>query len=311
MPQKAEPFLRWAGGKRWLARRIGDYVRQRLSGTYFEPFVGAGAMFFTISPAKAELSDINSGLINAFAEVARNHERLIKELRRIPVDADNYYRIRSKKPRTSFWKAVRFIYLNRTCYGGLHRENKKGEFNVPFGGGDRTPRVLWERNLLANASDLLSSPQVNTKVVDFREAINRAQSGDVVYCDPVYRRANGHSFDRYGPKVFGWEDQVDLAALCRQAQSRGALVLLSNAYCQKVSEIFDGAQEFALVKSKTIGNRAAHDDSHKEVLLVFEPYGRSNSEWSQIIENDVGNGRISDLERHTTGQSEAVGHLIV
>ena len=266
-------------------------------------------MFFSIAPSRAELSDINSGLINAYKEVAQNAEKLIRELRRIPVDSDTYYKVRSKKPRSAFKQALRFIYLNRTCYGGLHRENKSGEFNVPFGGGDRTPRILWEGDLLARASHLLLREDVIVQEADFRTTIAKSVRGDVVYCDPVYRRANGHSFDRYGPKLFGWEDQVDLAKLSREAQSRGVLVIVSNAYCERVSEIYYGAQEYVLLKSKTIGNRPNHNDSHKEVLLIFEPYGRVNFEWNTVISRHLfRNSRLGGARRRDISAME-VGQL--
>jgi len=102
-------------------------------------------MFFAIQPTIAVLSDINAELIDTYRMVAAEPKRLIRDLQKLAVDAETYYRIRSWEPKTAYDRALRFIYLNRTCYGGLYRTNRQGKFNVPFGGGSRTPEVLWRK----------------------------------------------------------------------------------------------------------------------------------------------------------------------
>jgi len=146
----AEPFLRWAGGKRWLARRIAPLIRLRLLGVYREPFPGGGSMFFATEPSQAVLSDLNSDLISAWVQVRNNPYELLDLIRALPVDAETYNRVRSERRGSKIERAARLIYLNRCCYGGLYRTNRRGEFNVPFGGGSRTPGPLWECNQLAN-----------------------------------------------------------------------------------------------------------------------------------------------------------------
>ena len=152
MSEQLHPFLRWAGGKRWLANRLALPIRTLLDqsrGRYIEPFLGGGAMFFAVAPKRSTLSDINDELINAFKQVREHPKYIANRLRNLPVDANTYYRIRDSSPRSDRGRAVRFIYLNRTCYGGLHRTNLKGKFNVPYGGGSRTPITLWRDGVLA------------------------------------------------------------------------------------------------------------------------------------------------------------------
>src|SRR5262249_52806771 len=148
-------FLRWAGGKRWLARKLAPSVSQFLKvseGRYFEPFLGSGAMFFAVAPASAVLSDTNPELIETFRMVAVAPKQIEQRLKRISVSATNYYIWRDKVCLTDIAKATRFIFLNRTCYGGLHRTNLNGQFNVPYGGGSRTPEILWKKDILARAA---------------------------------------------------------------------------------------------------------------------------------------------------------------
>src|SRR5262249_24543872 len=140
------PFLRWAGGKRWLGCILDDPIRKLLAqskGRYIEPFLGAGAMFFALGPSRSIISDINDELINCFIQVRDAPDYLLSKLSRIPVTAAAYYSVRDSSPKSDRGRAIRFIYLNRTCYGGLHRTNLRGEFNVPYGGGSRTPIALW------------------------------------------------------------------------------------------------------------------------------------------------------------------------
>lgn len=279
-----EPFLRWAGGKRWLASALAPLIKAHLRGTYFEPFLGSGAMFFTVAPERALLSDLNADLIGAFRAVAEAGEELLEEVRALPVNAETYYKLRAHEPRDPLQRAVRFIYLNRTCYGGIYRENKRGVFNTPYGGGSRTPASLWEKSLIERCSLPLCKDGVLLEVGDFELSLNAAEEGDVVYCDPAYRAATRSHFDRYGAVVFGWEDQVRLAKAAKRASSRGALVIVSNTYCAEVRELYGGATLIPLEKTKAIGNTAKDPNRRKEYLIVLEPEGEeaSGSAW-QIL----------------------------
>jgi DNA adenine methylase len=266
-----EPFLRWAGGKRWLAQLLAPALRGRLTGTYFEPFLGSGAVFFAVAPRRAVLSDLNADLIGAFRVVSERPSELLEELRALPVDADTYYGVRDQEPEDRFRRAVRFVYLNRTCYGGIYRENKRGHFNTPYGGGSRTTAPLWERSLLERCSARLSGEGIDLQVRDFEESLDAAGEGDVVYCDPAYRAATRAQFDRYGALVYGWDDQVRLARAAAHARDRGALVVVSNTHCPEVALLYRDATRVILEKAKAIGNAAKDPDRRKEYLLILDP----------------------------------------
>ncbi|ABG04791.1 DNA adenine methylase [Rubrobacter xylanophilus DSM 9941] len=266
-----EPFLRWAGGKRWLASTLAPIIKSRLRGTYIEPFLGSGAMFFAVAPEKALLSDLNADLVGAFRAVAERPDELLEEVRALPVNAETYYKLRADEPLDPLQRAVRFVYLNRTCYGGIYRENKRGVFNTPYGGGSRTPAPLWERALIERCSPLLRKGGITLEVSDFELSLDAAGEGDVVYCDPAYRAATRAHFDRYGAVVFGWEDQVRLAAAARRAGARGALVIISNTYCPEVRELYGDVTRILLEKTKAIGNAAKDPNRCKEYLIVLDP----------------------------------------
>lgn len=282
------PFLRWAGGKRWLAPKVAPLILDELSktkGSYIEPFVGAGAMFFYIAPKKAILADINTELIETYKEVSRNWLALVDELKNWPVEKEFYYSVRSSQPTTRFLRACRFLYLNRNCYGGLYRENKSGFFNVPFGGGDRNHLSLWEKELLQDASNTLQS-DLELTISDFEKVIKKAKKGDVIYCDPTYSTIKRKQFDRYGKTIFSWSDQMRLAISADQAMERGVVVIISNSGCFDLNDFYPRAYRISLNKTKTIGNKAKTKSIHQESLFILDPESRKKY-WQQIgeIEN--------------------------
>ncbi len=152
----AKSFLRWAGGKGWLPKTVAPIIVDRLGdGSYYEPFLGSAAMFFAVQPRRAMLSDNNKQLINTFRQVARKPEDLQRILRALRSTKKEYYRLRSAVPKTALERAARFIYLNRNCWGGLYRENRRGEFNVASGGGTRNHVSLAREPLLQTVARLL------------------------------------------------------------------------------------------------------------------------------------------------------------
>jgi len=237
----AKPFLKWPGGKRWLVNEIAPILRENLgpSGTYFEPFLGGGAMFFALAPKRAVLSDINGELINAYRVVARSASRVEKALRSLVVSSDEYYKIRSTVGGRAFDRAVRFIYLNRTAFGGIYRLNQFGEFNVPYGG--RSLDVLWRDHLIANASRVLRDMKIETS--DYAHIFDRAGRGDVIFADPTYTVAHDNNgFVRYNERNFSWRDQEQLAILARRAAARGVCVVITNAAHSAVRDLYPTAE---------------------------------------------------------------------
>jgi DNA adenine methylase len=166
---------------------------------------------------------------------------------------------------------VRFIYLNRTCYGGLYRENQKGKFNTPFGGGSRTPAPLWEHKLIKQANLLLSKNRIRIKTQDFTDSMRLAKRGDLIYCDPTYRSVTRNQFDRYGSVVFDWNDQIRLAKEAQKALNKGVFVAISNTNCDEIRTLYSGALFIHLFRSKSIGNRSKNSNSKKEFLIILDP----------------------------------------
>ena len=275
------PFLRWAGGKRWIAPRLAPVLSARLEQTYYEPFLGSGSVFFAVAPKRALLSDINVELINTYQVVAASAEALVNRLRCIPVNSREYYQLRQSEPADALSRAVRFIYLNRTCYGGIHRTNKDGKFNTPYGGGCRTPELLWRDGILLDAARILGRRAVRTRVADFSKAMETASEGDVVYCDPIYTTRAREQFDRYNSLLFGWEEQTRLRDAANAACLRGALVVISDTYSAEIQALYPSAFRIALERHKRIGNRAKDASRGFEYLIVLDPPDR-RKDWLTI-----------------------------
>jgi DNA adenine methylase len=263
----ASPFLKWPGGKRWAAAWIRETAR--FTGAYIEPFLGGGAVFFSLAPRRAVLSDLNADLINAYRIVRDQPEALVDEIQTYDVSESDYYRIRAARPDEPLQRAARFLYLNRTAFAGLYRENRRGEFNVPFG-RDRRPDALWRDNLIASASRALQG--VELAACDFAVSLRRAGPGDLVYCDPTYtvmQHATG--FRRYNERTFSWSDQERLASEAGSARDRGARILVSNAFHPSVRALYPTAQVFELARRSAIARDPANRGSITEYLFVLSP----------------------------------------
>ena len=278
---KCRPFLRWAGGKRWLAPTLAPIIKKRLKeNTYFEPFLGSAAMFFSIQPDKAHISDLNQELINSFIQIKQNWERLLKEIIDWPITKDFYYQLRTNSFNDPVKRAARFIYLNRTCYGGLYRENLKGVFNVPYGGGDRNTNLLRSGEIFKNAS-LTLNKDITIKHSDYKNIFAEPQKGDVLYLDPVYSSVTTKQFDRYGAIKFTWEDQIKIAKCSYELMQKGVLIIISNSFTKEIEDLYPFAYQIELSKKKSIGNKANDTNTHKEYLLVCDPKKQKKS-WERI-----------------------------
>lgn len=263
------PFLKWPGGKRWLATTITNHIAPYPYKRYFEPFLGGGAVFFRLCPKVAVLSDINEDLINVYIQVRDYPSELIKRLKRIRVSEEQYYALRESIPNCPIKRAVRFLYLNRTAFGGIYRLNRDGQFNVPYGGGERTPASLWRDGLIEKASDALHGVQL--LVSDFESIIDQAQTHDVVYCDPTYTVAHeNNGFVRYNERNFSWADQKRLAVACIRAMNRGSTVIMSNAYHCSIRKLYPEAHKQILERTSLVSRKAEGRRIVHEYLLVLK-----------------------------------------
>jgi len=231
-----KPFIKWAGGKRWLASDP-SFTLPDFSGRYIEPFLGGAAVFFHIQPSNALLSDVNPRLIETYLCIRDCWPQVLQELKRMQRLHNKafYYEERSRKRQKPHTRAAQFLYLNRTCYNGLYRENLKGEFNVPIGTKDK---VIFADEDFYEISKVLQNADIRTS--DFDKTIAEAGKGDLVFADPPYTTAhNMNGFIKYNQNIFSWQDQVRLRDALFAAASRGARVVLTNADHESIKELYD------------------------------------------------------------------------
>jgi len=248
----ARPFLRWAGGKGWLSEAVAAVVRDYVEERYFEPFLGSGAVFFSMRPKSAVLSDVNSDLVTTYTAIRDDVSGVLRELSRLKVSKSDFLAIRESRPVLDVKRAARFLYLNRTCFNGLYRVNKMGNFNTPYGGGDRTPELLFDSLRLPLASAALSGAIIGHD--DFSVSVSKASKGDFVYCDPAYTtKHRDGSFIRYNESLFSWRDQVRLRELADLACRRGAVVIVSNAADPSISKLYHPWRPLLLTRRSSIG----------------------------------------------------------
>lgn len=239
MIPEARPFLKWAGGKRQLLPQYAPYFPDlQAISHYYEPFIGSAAVYFHLQPLHATLSDRNQRLIEVYQVVQSQVEALIEALKGHLNESDYFYRVRAQNPAelTAVKRAARLIYLNKTCYNGLYRENQKGKFNVPFG-RYVNPKICDADRLRAVSEQLQG---IEILAADFETAVAAAQAGDFVYFDPPYaplsKTSNFTSYDQYG---FGEAEQIRLADTMHDLTRRGVQVMLSNSAAPLVSQLYE------------------------------------------------------------------------
>lgn len=266
-----EPFLRWAGGKRFLVNRFKKYVPSNFNEhAYYEPFLGSGSLFFALRPKKARLSDANEHLMECYKYVKRNPNLIADYVREHGKRSCEryYYRIRGKYNRSGFSaaQAARFIYLNRTCFNGIFRVNKWGEFNVPYGW--KEPPVLPDRRWLRKASSILRKAKLGSG--PYEKALKKASAGDFVYLDPPYPPLNHTSnFTRYTKDRFAEAEQGQLADVVHDLDARGCLVMMSNADIPLIRKLFRGYNIHSLSVTRWITCKAK---KHRVDELVITNY---------------------------------------
>lgn len=244
--QAVTPFVKWAGGKRQLLSELREHIPAKF-GTYYEPFVGGGAMTFSIlsdnPQATCSLSDLNSDLIITYVTVRDRVEELISSLRKHAANyvLDSkvyYYATRAAVPRSQVGKASRLLFLNKTCFNGLYRVNSNGQFNVPI--GSYTNPNIVNADALRAASRALRSRKISINCCDFTAVLRTAKRGDFVYFDPPYRpTSKTSSFTSYTRMDFGMRDFARLAETCDKLSKRGCYVLMSNSDVSDVRTTFN------------------------------------------------------------------------
>ncbi|MGD2076851.1 MAG: DNA adenine methylase [Chloroflexota bacterium] len=270
----AVPFLKWAGGKRRLLKQYAPYFPDRRAiGRYYEPFIGSAAVFFHLQPVDACLSDVNRQLVEIYLVVQRDVEGLIQALQVHRNEHDYYYQVRALDPTTltDVERAARLIFLNRTCYNGLYRENRRGQFNVPF--GRYANPTICDEDRLRRASRALQG--VDLVVDDFANVVDEAGPGDFVYFDPPYAPLSATSnFTSYNRHGFDHDDQRRLAEAIDNLTRRNVYVMLSNSSAPLIYELYDrpGLRLVPIQARRNINSKADGRGPVKELLILnYEP----------------------------------------
>ena len=256
-----DPILKWAGGKRQLLPELlplFDPARR-----YLEPFLGGAALLFALEPGEAVANDSNTDLIRTYTAVRDRPEEVFEALSRHRNEKEYFLRLRAVQPGdlNEVEAAARLIFLNKTCFNGLYRVNRRNEFNVPFGGYRRPS--LPTLDTLRRAAEVLQAVTLENRDVE-EFALEPAREGDQVYLDPPYVPVSEYSdFTRYTPAQFGDADQVRVAKLARTLVDRGCLVVASNSDHARVRELYEG---FAV--REVAVRRAMNRGSGLEVILV-------------------------------------------
>jgi len=272
---EASPFIKWAGGKHSLLAQFAPHFPPSSSyQRYFEPFVGSAAVFFHLQPTNGYLLDVNPRLIEVYQIVRDDVEELIQQLKQHRNDKDYFYAVRAQDEiaLSAVQRAARFIFLNKTCYNGLYRVNRQGQFNVPYG-RYKNPRICDESGLRA-ANRALQNTQL--KVADFEVLLNLAQPGDLVYFDPPYEPLSAtSSFTSYTTGGFSSEDQRRLAAVFRTLDSRGCLLMLSNSSAPLIYQLYQGYHIHNISARRAINSKP---DGRGVILeLLVTNFGRTES----------------------------------
>ncbi len=269
--QNIAPFVKWVGGKRQLLSSIFEHIPETFT-TYYEPFVGGGAVLFHLKPKKAVTNDGNSELINVYKVIKDHVDELLEALKKHRNDSEYYYSIRSQDRYTDFEqlsdveRASRTIYLNKTCYNGLYRVNSAGEFNAPFG-RYKKPNIVNEKTLKA-VNHYLNHNDVKILNTDFEEALKGVRKGAFVYFDPPYDPISKSSnFTGYTSGGFDQKEQIRLKKVCDGLNSRGIRFLLSNSATHFIKDLYNEYTIISTEANRCINSNGKKRGKVEEVLI--------------------------------------------
>ena len=272
---KGKPFVKWAGGKRQIIDKLKEFVPKEFN-TYYEPFVGGGALLFELSPKSAVINDSNKELMNIYTCI-KDEEKFVKmcqELNHYETkhSEEFYYDIRDKDKNkekyekiVDYKKAARTIYLNKACFNGLYRVNSKGEFNVPFNKKNKVN--TYDSQNLGIIHSYFNFNDVKILCTDFEEAVRDAKSGDFIYFDPPYD-SDTETFNSYTEEGFKKQDQVRLANCFKELASRGCFVMLSNHNTELVNKLYKDYNIHVIKAKRVINSKGNKRGSVEEVIIT-------------------------------------------
>lgn len=275
---KGKPFVKWAGGKRQIMNELLKYIPENYN-TFYEPFVGGGALFFELFNSygkKAVINDYNKELMNVYRCLKDEilFDKLFNELNHHMTNhsEDYYYEIRNidrnkkKFSKISDYKrAARTIYLNKACFNGLYRVNSNDEFNVPFGKKSRVN--IYDGQNLGIVHCILNINEVEILSTDFEEAVATAKKGDFIYLDPPYD-SDTKTFNDYTENGFGKDEQIRLAELFKKLSKKGCYVMLSNHNTKLVKELYKDFNIHVIKAKRNINANGKKRGKVEEVIVT-------------------------------------------
>jgi DNA adenine methylase len=272
-----KPFLKWVGGKSKVLPQLRDFFPANFN-VYFEPFVGGGAVFFGIVVTKATINDINESLIGAYVNVRDNVDLLIKSLQTIQaayykldpdLQKDMFYKFRDEynqlQDKNALRKSSLLIFLNKTCFNGMYRENRSGGFNVPF--GKHTHPTICDENSLRQVSSFLQK----TKILSgsYNDALVSAKGGDFVYLDPPYYPLNKtSSFTSYSEGDFLEKEQIELKACFDALTKKGCKVMMSNSNTEFIRELYKEYRQESVMVARSINANGSGRSKISEIVVL-------------------------------------------
>ena len=272
---KAKPFVKWAGGKRQIIDKLKQYVPDEYN-TYYEPFIGGGALLFELAPKNAVINDSNEELMNVYKCLCdeEKFKKMCSLLNHYEIEhsEDFYYEIRNKDKNkntynrlSDYTKAARTIYLNKACFNGLYRVNKKNEFNVPF--GKKTKVNTYEGSNLITVSNYLTMNNIKILSVDFEEAVKNVKEKDFVYFDPPYDSETS-TFNSYTEEGFSKDEQIRLAKVFKELDRKGAFVMLSNHNTSLINDLYKEYNIHLIEAKRNINSNGKKRGKVEEVIIT-------------------------------------------
>lgn len=265
--RRATPFVKWAGGKGQLLDQLEPLLPDRFDA-YLEPFLGGGAFYLALEPARAILADCNEDLIATYRVIRDRLDDLLAELDTHRHEEAYYYDVRAQRPDalSPVGRAARFIYLNKSCYNGLYRVNRSGHFNVPFGRYRTAPRLYSEANLRRVAALLACA---DLALAPYQQTLDRARPGDFVYVDPPYHPLSATaSFTAYTAAAFDAADQRELARWYRLLDRRGCRLMLSNSSAPLIRELYADFRIVEVQAHRMINSNAGARGAITELVVL-------------------------------------------
>jgi len=270
---EARPFLQWVGGKRSMIKQYNKYFPKNYN-TYYEPFVGGGAVFFSLLPPKAIIADYNQELIKTYEAIRDYPEEVVALLEKLKKkhSKELYMAIRELDRAynlfidlSSVEIAARMIYLNQTCFNGVYRVNKKSQFNVPI--GSSLNRLICNRNAIMNASKILKKAEIICD--DFEKVILDTKENDFIYLDPPYEPVSKYSdFTRYTKEKFYQDDQLRLKNMIDKLTKAGCKVMLSNSDCEYIRNLYKGYKLIDVSSLRTLNCKKDRRGKVSELLII-------------------------------------------